>query len=345
MDGFGKLMQDADSNDKSYEGSLHNLRRFRWYGSRLIPEVQRGQGKFGPRSKPCMIIGYPHHSKTLWRIWDPHFNKVKAQSEVVCDEERNAYMLCQYENTDIYSFGFPEDEEYADSIDTGDEPLRIKYTGDEPVRGENSQTTPIGMRSRSHKYKAPDVEAEIAHSRPLYREDETAQSFSPDAENIAHGWHLHREDQTARLLAAAIQKLCHLQPVSPATAPAPAPAPPIGSHVTRCQGKACADALMVSEDSGHPYTYEKAMDSPQQDHWKSTMEEESTSMLLNNTFSALNSREARQLQLKPIGPMWVYQTKYNPDRSTLYKAWRVVTGYKQTDFGDTYTRGDLLTAF
>jgi hypothetical protein len=31
------------------------------------------------------------------------------------------------------------------------------------------------------------------------------------------------------------------------------------------------------------------------------MEEESTSILLNNTFSAPNSREAQQLHVKPIG--------------------------------------------
>jgi hypothetical protein len=45
------------------------------------------------------------------------------------------------------------------------------------------------------------------------------------------------------------------------------------------------------------------MESPQRDHWKRAMEEESTSILLNNTFSALNSREARQLQVKPD---WLY---------------------------------------
>ena len=46
------------------------------------------------------------------------------------------------------------------------------------------------------------------------------------------------------------------------------------------------------------------------------MEEESPSILLNNTFSALNSWEARQLQVKLIGSKWVYETKHNPDGST-----------------------------
>jgi len=75
------------------------------------------------------------------------------------------------------------------------------------------------------------------------------------------------------------------------------------------------------------------------------MEEECTSILLNNTFSALNSREARQLRVKPIGSKWGYQTKHNPDRSTQYKAWLVIKGYKQTDFGETYAPVGKLTTF
>jgi hypothetical protein len=75
------------------------------------------------------------------------------------------------------------------------------------------------------------------------------------------------------------------------------------------------------------------------------MEEESTSILLNNTFSALNSREARQLQVKPIGSKWVYKTNHNPDGSTRYKARLVIKGYEQTDFGETYAPVGKLTTF
>jgi len=51
--GFGKPMHNADVNKISYQASLHNLGRFRCYPSRLIPEVQRHQGKLGPRSSPA----------------------------------------------------------------------------------------------------------------------------------------------------------------------------------------------------------------------------------------------------------------------------------------------------
>ena len=75
------------------------------------------------------------------------------------------------------------------------------------------------------------------------------------------------------------------------------------------------------------------------------MEEETTSILLNNTFSTLNSREAWQLQVKPIGSKWVFKTKHNPDGSTLYKAWLVIKGYQKTDFGETDAPVSKLTTF
>jgi len=94
-----------------------------------------------------------------------------------------------------------------------------------------------------------------------------------------------------------------------------------------------------------PFTYLEAMKSPQQNHWKRAMEEESTSILLNNTFSALNYREARQPQVKSIGSKWVYKTKHNPDGSTQYKARLVIKGYEQTDFGETYDPVGKPTTF
>jgi hypothetical protein len=75
------------------------------------------------------------------------------------------------------------------------------------------------------------------------------------------------------------------------------------------------------------------------------MEEESTSMLLNNTFSGLNSQQARQLQVNPIGSKWDYKTENNSDRSTQYKAWLVIEGYKQMDFGETFALVRKLTTF
>jgi hypothetical protein len=41
LHGFGKPTHDADGNEILYQASLHNLRGFRCYASRLIPEVQR----------------------------------------------------------------------------------------------------------------------------------------------------------------------------------------------------------------------------------------------------------------------------------------------------------------
>jgi len=257
LHGFGKPTHDADGNEISYQASLHNLRRFECYASRLIPECQRRQGKFGPRSKPCMMVGYTHDSKMLWRIWDPEFQKVNAQSEVVIDEERNAPMSCQHGSNEIDIFGSPEDEEYVDKIDTGGEPLR----------GQDSQPPQIDKRCTSHMHDAPDEEAENAHSQRLRREDQTAQHSAAYAENIAHSRRLCREDQTARRSAAALKKASQVPRAAPDPAPVPDPAPdpapalPIGSCVTRSQGKVSAEALTASATD--PFTYTEAMESPQ----------------------------------------------------------------------------------
>jgi len=123
LDGFRKPTHDANGNEISHQASLHNLRRFGCYTSRLISEVQRRQGKFGPRSKPCMMVGYKHYSKTLWRILDPEFQKVKAQSEVVFDKEINSHISCLHGSNQIDKFELSEADEYVEESDTGDERL------------------------------------------------------------------------------------------------------------------------------------------------------------------------------------------------------------------------------
>jgi len=129
-----------------------NLPRFGCYVSRLILEVQPHVGKFSPSSKPGMMVGYTHNSKSLWRIWDPEFQRVKTQSEVIFDEERNAHMSCQHGSNGIDMFGLPEDDEYVEGTDTRDEPLR------------DSQPTQIGKRFKSPMHEAPDEETDNAHS-------------------------------------------------------------------------------------------------------------------------------------------------------------------------------------
>jgi hypothetical protein len=106
-----------------------------------------------------------------------------------------------------------------------------------------------------------------------------------------------------------------------------------------------ANALASTSINSDPFTYAEAMDSPQHEHWKRAMEEECTSILLNNTFTTVNYQEARQLRVKPIGSKWVYQTKYNPDGTIRYKACLVIKGYEQTDFGETDAPVGKLTTF
>jgi len=231
-----------------------------------------------------MLVGYPHDSKTLWRIWVAESQKMIAQSAVLFDKERHEVMSCQRGSNEIDIYGVPENEEYVEESDTRDEPLQ----------GQDSQPMQIPKRSTSLMHGAPDEQAKNAHSRHLRRDNQTAQHSAADAEtfpsrrlrcddqtaqrsardeeNITQSQHLCTGDQTSRHSAAAIETSSQLPPASPA--------PPLASLVTRSEGRASAEALTVSIEG--PFTHVVAMESPQRDHWN---REESTLILLNNTFS------------------------------------------------------------
>jgi len=124
---FGKPSHNNDGNEISYKALLHHLRQFGCYASQLIPEPQC-HGKFSPGSKPCMMVGYVHHSTTLWRISDPAFWEVRSQSDVIFDEERNAHASYLHgDQTDI--FELPEQIEYVEEIETGGDGLLHDHTG------------------------------------------------------------------------------------------------------------------------------------------------------------------------------------------------------------------------
>jgi hypothetical protein len=54
-----------------------------------------------------------------------------------------------------------------------------------------------------------------------------------------------------------------------------------------------AKALTSTSINSDPFTYVEAMDCPQQHHWQQAIKEECTSILLNNSFTTINSWEAR----------------------------------------------------
>jgi hypothetical protein len=83
------------------------------------------------------MVGYVHDSTTLWRIWDPEHNTVKAQLDVIFGEDRNAYISCPQslkrknsseteqqpeeitkEITEINLFDLPQEEIHIEEIDT-----------------------------------------------------------------------------------------------------------------------------------------------------------------------------------------------------------------------------------
>jgi hypothetical protein len=54
-----------------------------------------------------------------------------------------------------------------------------------------------------------------------------------------------------------------------------------------------ASALTSSTINGDPSTYAEAMAGPIGHHWKRAIDEQSTSILMNDTFTTVNSKEAK----------------------------------------------------
>jgi len=150
---FDKPLDDPTCKRINYSAPLRHLCRFGCYTSRLIPEKQRTDQKLGAWSMACMMVGYVHDSTTLWRIWDPEHNTVKAQSDVIFDEERNAYISSPQslqrkqgvyddepkEMTEIDIFGLPQEETHIEDIDASgtDESMAHGRTHDTSGTGES----------------------------------------------------------------------------------------------------------------------------------------------------------------------------------------------------------------
>ena len=107
---------------------LHHLRRFGCMVYKHIPKQQQKDGKFGPRSKPCMFLGYVHKTTKIWRIWDfkggPRGQGAAVEcSSVVFKENENAYTARADHSEDIEAFVSPfKDIENGDLEDSNQQP-------------------------------------------------------------------------------------------------------------------------------------------------------------------------------------------------------------------------------
>jgi len=286
------------------------------------------------------MVGYVHDSTALWRIWDPAFRVVRSQSDVIFDDARNAHASClHWDHKDI--FELPEATEYVEEIATGGDGLLHDHAGTSRT-GEGHGSGDHDCTDDVKDHILPDADngrsppaCTGVRSRPPDEEDAPQVPW----ETVVHNQHLHRQNHPARRTAAMTKQSSW-------------PQPPLKNRVTRSQVKISASSLIImakalasTSINSDPFTYAVAMDSPQPDHWKRAMEEEWTSILVNNTCTTINSREARQLQVKPIGSIWVYKRKHNPDGTIRYKARLVNKGYGQTGFGETYAPDGKLTTF
>jgi hypothetical protein len=167
-----------DVNRISYKAPLHHLRRLGCYASRLIPEPQR-HGKFTPRPKPCVLVGYVHDLTRLWRICDPSFRVVRSQLDVIFDEERNAHLSFLHgDKTNI--FDLPDETEHVKEIYTGGDRLPLAHVGTSQT-GDSHRLSDHDCTDNDSDHNLPDNRRSLPASTGLrscapYQEDAPAAS-------------------------------------------------------------------------------------------------------------------------------------------------------------------------
>jgi hypothetical protein len=54
----------------SKKPALEHIRRMGCVAYMQIALEQRREGKFGARSKKCMMLGYVYDTRKIWKLWD-----------------------------------------------------------------------------------------------------------------------------------------------------------------------------------------------------------------------------------------------------------------------------------
>jgi len=155
------------------------------------------------------MVRYVHNFTTLWRIWDPAFQVVRSQPDVIVDKERNAHASCLHGNQpDI--FELPQEMEYVEEIETGGDWLLPDHAG--------TSWTGEGHGSGDHEYTDDDTghilpDADNSQSLPA---STGVRSHPPDKEDaplvstetVVHYQHLRRENEKAGRMAAMCKQSC-----------------------------------------------------------------------------------------------------------------------------------------
>jgi hypothetical protein len=88
------------------------------------------------RSKARIMVGYVHDSTTLWRIWGPEHNTVKAQSDVIFDK---VYTMMSQKRLPKLTYSVCRKKRHTEEIDTSgtDESMTHGRTQDTSEMGES----------------------------------------------------------------------------------------------------------------------------------------------------------------------------------------------------------------
>jgi transposase InsO family protein len=117
------------------KSKVHHLRHFGCTVYKWIPKEQRSNKNFGPRSKPCMFLGYVHKITKVGRLWDFEQKKAVECSNVVWREDQNA-LEANIDDAEAFlrrfeeDICFPTDEEGPDESADEDPSSALMSTGE-----------------------------------------------------------------------------------------------------------------------------------------------------------------------------------------------------------------------
>ena len=293
--------------------SINHLRRFGCRAHKLIPKPQRVSGKFGSRSRECIMLGYVHDSTTIWRLWDPIEKRIIQASNVIFEEDMIA---SNHLGADVLKAAIPEQAECMTdaTADASDEEFTLPPSIDVERTLNAEPIQRAVFDTGSHEV----IPKQMLSSGAV---ESSAEPAVPVLENpSSHGPIGSSLTPTSSTEYSRTEGL---------------------RRSTRRRFPVVAVANASMQDI--PLEPEHYEDAAREECWRTAMRDEYASLIENKTFDFVCTVPSDR---KVISCRWVFRRKVNPDNSTRFKARLVIRGFEQvdgTDYQETFAPVARLT--
>lgn len=267
-------------------------------------DKSKRHGKFEPKSKKCIFIGYSIKSKS-YRLWDPQARKV------VCSRDVKFTNFCQPEN------------DYTDFI--GDE-----QSNDEEI---------ISQSEREPVQNEPDTEVEVKDEEVVEQpeNEENCNEDPAEQDEVRAEDSESSSEEEEEFHTPLTTKRGPGRPKKLLTGKRGRPRKlfnEVRVEGTEQRNQEVNVASLIDEND--PVTVENAMESSEANNWKKAMKSEFEALKRNKTWEVVHRPKNQKL----VDSKWVLRKKYKSDGTVeRYKARLVAKGFTQmpgVDFNETF---------